>query len=91
MKNKIELPLKAKHFINTLYIDNCNCAIAKAAKDFFNTDDVNESVDLLIINNTDCYNHPSYGPRAFDSDQDKAVMLEDHETIINIISLTKVQ
>lgn len=52
---------------------------------------VNESVDLLIINNTDCYNHPSYGPRAFDSDQDKAVMLEDHETIINIISLTKVQ
>ena len=89
MKNEINLPLKAKHFINTTYIDNCNCAIAKAAKEFFNTDSASEGVNELIINNTDFYVHDEYDPRIFDSDQDKAVMSEDPETVIRTIELHK--
>ncbi len=89
MKNEINLPLKAKHFINTTYLDNCNCAIAKAAKEFFNTDRAAEGVNELIINKTDHYSHEEYGPVEFMDDARIAKKLDDKETEIRIISLYK--
>lgn len=90
MKNEINLPLKAKHFINTTYIDSCNCAIAKAAKEFFNTDKADEGVNELIINITDHYSHDEYGPIEFMHDKSIAEKSEDQETIIRIILLKEI-
>lgn len=90
MKNEIiELPLKAKHFINTTYIDHCNCAIVKAAKEFFNIDRAMEGVNELIINKTDHYSHEEYGPFEFVTDVRIAKKSEDQETIIRTIELHK--
>ena len=89
MKNEIKLPLKAKHFINTTYIDNCNCAISKAAKEFFNTDSAAEGVNELIINKTDYYSHEEYGPIEFMNDKRIAKKSDDLEAEIRIISLYK--
>ncbi len=89
MKNKIKLPLKAKHFINATYIDNCNCAISKAAKEFFNTDSAAEGVNELIINKTDHYSHEEYGPIEFMNDKSLAKKSEDQEAIIRTIELHK--
>lgn len=90
MKNEIKLPLKAKYFINATYIDNCDCAIAKAAKEFFNTDRATEGVNELIINKTDYYSHEEYGPIEFMHDKSIAEKSEDQETIIRIILLKEI-
>lgn len=88
MKNEIELPLKAKHFIDTRFTSNCNCAISKAAKDLFKTNDVMEHVDRLYIEKIE-YVHKDYGGNDFHADKIKAESETDIETIIRVIILNK--
>ena len=89
MKKEINLPLKAKHFIDTRFIDQCNCAIAKAAKDFFNTEEVTEHVGWINIKGRN-FIHKDYGVDDFDSDKKKAETETESETIIRIILLREI-
>lgn len=85
--NKVTLPVRAKHFENTDYSNNCHCAIAKAAKEFFGAVFVSEGVDNIDVLN-DIYRHEAYNFDNFIEDLGKARCYNFDETIIFELELT---
>jgi len=94
---EITLPLRARHFIDTNYIETCNCAVSKAAKEFFNLkedDYISEGVEHLHIgsnrNNYITYKHAAYTFEMFNSHQYQAKYANDGDTIILYLILTQI-
>jgi hypothetical protein len=83
------LPLKAKHFIGANYDENCDCPFARAANDYFGIDTAVECVGSVIVDGS-MYEHESYTLNEFEEDMPKAAQVEDKETIIRTVTLTKV-
>ena len=86
----IQLPVKAKHFQGTRFGAICDCALAKAAKEFFNVSYANEGVDILHVGNGEDYKeyiHEEYTDIKFYEDQQKAASLNFDETILFTIEL----
>lgn len=72
--NEIKLVLRAKHFDGTCYLEPCNCAIAKAAREHFGVP-VMEAVDKIIIGDGPgrlYYRHDDYLQYDFNKDFDFA-------------------
>lgn len=84
----INLKLKAKHFNRTRFTSNCNCAIAKAAKEHFKTKDVEESVYSVIVNG-DKYGHEMYGVVDFLSNK-RLAKSKAPNSVIRTIVLSKI-
>lgn len=85
---KILLPLKAKHFIDTEFYDiGCGCAIDKAAMEFFNLEreDVDEMGNFLKVKDNR-YTHTHYGKLSFERDKMMAKTLTP-EDVVNTIEL----
>lgn len=86
MSEVIQLPVKAKHFKDAPYRDNCNCPLANAAKEKFNAKYVQEGVDRMQIDNIQ-YNHNEYGDQ-YRNDYINAELAGFDDTIIRTITLT---
>ena len=92
--NTIQMPVLAKHFIDTEFLNlSCDCALEKAAKDFFTqATKVKEHVHYLNIDRV-LYNHDYYGVDEFDADKKLATetLKNDPEgnTLIRTIKLEK--
>ncbi len=65
---EINLNLLAIDYKNTRFKEPCNCAIAKAAKRHFNTNETEESLSILKVKDH-IYDHPFYGPLTFITDK----------------------
>jgi len=87
MSETIELPVRAKHFKGTSFINFCDCAIAKAAKDKLETNDVHETGSAISINGK-YYKHMDYGAMMFNKDKKLAATKKYSNTIIRTITLT---
>lgn len=81
---KIELNILARHFDGARFINPCNCAISKAAKDHFGTDNVSEGVSGISVEEIR-YNHELYTATDFYNDQEKAAMMQPNEVVRTII------
>ena len=88
------MPVLAKHFIDTEFLNlSCDCALDKAAKDFFTqATKVKEHVDYLDVDRV-LYNHDYYGVDEFDADKklaDEALKTDPKgNTLIRTIKLVK--
>lgn len=96
MENKqpIIMPVRAKHFKDSNFSNPCNCAISKAAQEFFNVNkyDANEGVTQLHIGrggSMHSYHHKEYGDRQYYNNAYKASMHNYDETIIFELELIK--
>lgn len=87
------LYLKARHFKDTDYEDNCNCALAKAAKEQLKEEDISEGVGRLHIldGNTvkETYIHELYTPSEFNEDLANAKAYKFTDTVVREVILTK--
>jgi len=80
------LKLKAKHFEDTDFECNVNCAIAKAAREQFNEQDANASCTYLILNNSSFFKI-NYNYQQFKDDRKLAITKNFSEEIIRDVSL----
>jgi len=90
MENIVLLPLKAKHFQDTNFMSICNCAIAKAAKDYFNCTYANEGVNNVSVElegKIVYYNHEVYNDKDFLEDQTNSYFSNHEDDIIRTIEL----
>ena len=83
------LQVKAKHFNGNGYGNNCNCPLAKAAKEQFCAGHVYESVTYIEIGDA-TYTHPEYNIDTFQDDQYLASQEGYDETVIREIELTEI-
>jgi hypothetical protein len=94
MKDQINLKLKAKHFKDTIFVNNTNCAIAKAAKEQFKVEKVSEGIDTLYVRFSNFqeteYKHEYYGDIDFNQDLEIAKKHNYDDTIIRKIELNKI-
>lgn len=92
MNEKLIMPVKAKHFKDACFGSNSDCALANAAKDFFNVKTVGEGVDEIWIMQGECgkswYAHEKYGEERFYDDVAIARERNFDETVILQIELT---
>ncbi|MCC6818628.1 MAG: hypothetical protein IT245_07045 [Bacteroidia bacterium] len=87
----INLHLRAKHFIDTCYLSNEHCAVAKAAKELFpNAVEISENTVRLRVDNTK-YKHECYSHQKFITDKKQVIESPDLDpnTIIRTIVLTE--
>lgn len=87
MSEEIQLPVLAKHFRNTAFYNDCNCALAKAAIEHFNANDVREGRDRLFAKGV-WYSHFDYTINIFHDDLDVAHSNRYDNTLIRTITLT---
>jgi hypothetical protein len=87
----MKLQLKAKHFQETSYIDNDNCAVSRAVKEQFNTEDVwTFSYKTLIEGKYfDIASGSGYLSGEFNRDKYKASQVNYDETIIRELELVE--
>lgn len=89
---KLIMPVKAKHFKDACFGSNSDCALANAAKEFFNVMAVGEGVDEMFIMQGQCvqswYAHEKYGSERFDEDEVTARKSNFDDTVILQIELT---
>lgn len=95
MKDLIVLELKVQDFINTSYLDSCDCAIAKAIKRQLNVTTVVEEVDrvsIMVNNKQIYYKHSDYSYDHYKIDKQTAMLLKKDSlnTVIAMIELTKI-
>lgn len=92
MKKPIILKLKPRHFQKTDFLGsaknpkNDGCAIEKAACEFFNTENVLETVTYLEVNNI-LYRHKPYCEEDFNEDVLLAKQAKSGNKIIRKIEL----
>lgn len=84
--NPIMLVLRAKHFNRSQYMDNCNCPVAKAAKEKFKTKDVSETPSYITVDDK-FFNHEEYGWSCYLSDRLKARAKKFNNSVIRKIEL----
>lgn len=92
MNEKLIMPVKARHFKNAMFDSNSECALASAAKEFFNVKIVGEGVDEIYISQTEgeksWYSHEIYAHERFEKDEIAARESNFDETVILQIELT---
>lgn len=97
----IQLELKTKHFKNTDYVSNCDCAIAKAFKDVKKNVIISERVDFTLVYEKEPlrkgiekitrYDHEEYPPHQFEDDALKAKSSKNPDEVIRVITLKEVK
>lgn len=89
--NTIILKIRARHFKNAVFIDNCGCAIAKAARNKFRAK-AEEGVFKLIVTKKDSsekiYAHQYYSNGLFEKDYRKAKRAKFGDKVIRELTLT---
>jgi hypothetical protein len=88
---EIKLKLRAWHFAIADYEEPCLCAIAIAAMEHFNVNEVIEGLDYVDIIDKETstrYFHPYYDTSDFDSDFEQALDANFSNKIIRTIQLT---
>lgn len=78
--NSILIPVKAIHYKNTQYSQTCNCALANAASDFFDTPDVSEEVWYIYIKGIK-YSHAFFSHETYISDYNTAMKRKFSSTL----------
>ena len=81
------MKLKARHFKGTVFSSNTDCAVARAAKEQFNTQEVNASTVYLCLNNSVVL-HLEYTYAQFKEDSVLAGSKNHSDETIRTISLT---
>lgn len=74
------LPLKAIHFKGSNYGKCCNCGLANAAKDFFDTENISEEVWHLYVDNKR-YSHGFYDSATYQNDYAVAMKRNFSKTV----------
>ena len=83
----VTLIVRARHYKDAVFVDDCNCPLANAAKEQFDTEDVSEGADGMLINQKH-YAHVWYGTDENDSGLFRATRANFNNTIIRRIKLT---
>ena len=87
----MNLELKAKHFKDVVFASICDCAVANAAQELFDTQWVMEGVTTINISTDEgSFNflHDYYGEAMFKQDSTLAKMNNYDDTVIRTLTLT---
>lgn len=75
MVQAFKLTLKPRHFKNTDYHNNNECAIAKAGSEIYPGEEVHEQGMFFAVGGKYAYSHITYSKRDFKKDAFKAAVL----------------